>query len=90
MSSWILACILFVFGSLFGYAIILIILYQRIGFVQPVKGNNTSSEDMFGFAKGSLDVKKNKTKKLDTIFIVLMPLLFFIFNGYYWSFLYMP
>jgi small-conductance mechanosensitive channel len=83
ISIWIITCILFVFGALSSYAVILYRKYK------------TSSASLFPPSKISMTAEKEaresvkkelKLKQIDNVLLRLFPLLFIVFNFVYWPF----
>jgi hypothetical protein len=75
ISSWMLVCLLFVFGALSGYAAILIMLYRTS------RGTISGADKM---VVGQPYKDGARMKKIDTYLLIFFPLLFLIYNIIYW------
>ncbi len=84
ISAWTLACIVFIFASFLGYAIILVVLYQNNEFMSRLANSKVAPKNMFGIMNSPWDVRKAKARKIDTVLLIIMPILFMCFNVYYW------
>ncbi|XP_023343176.1 gamma-aminobutyric acid receptor subunit pi [Eurytemora carolleeae] len=73
ISTWIITCILFVFGALTGYAAILYI-----------KNRLTKQDFENNRAPKSGNWHGNELTYIDSAFVIIFPLLFVIFNCLYW------
>jgi len=98
ISSWMLACMFFVFASLMAYAFILYLLIKN----KEIKMENKWESLNIIYSKDCKvhhppDVKKRleeldeisgwrKMAAIDSVFLYLFPLLFFAFNLFYWPF----
>jgi len=75
IKTWIIACIVFVFGALLEYSVILFMLK-----LEKIKSAYTT------IPKGRPKSKGNhRFTRLDISFFILFPILFLIFNLFYWS-----
>ncbi|XP_023338671.1 acetylcholine-gated chloride channel subunit acc-2 [Eurytemora carolleeae] len=98
ISSWMLACIFFVFGALMSYAFILyLLLRQKAGKMKMKWEGLNIIYNKNCRIHHPPDVKKRleeleeiegwrKMAAIDSIFLYLFPLLFFVFNVFYWPF----
>jgi len=84
VAAWMLACLFFVLGSLFGYVFILLKNRKWNLFVRKDDGRLTEENE---------DEKKKNTKKgqadfrsevYDDVFLLVFPIMFLMFNLIYW------
>ena len=76
ISSWMLVCLLFVFGALIGYAGLLVLLYGSTEKVEPIEKTMYPSE--------TADELILKVRRIDRILLYTFMALFLLFNFVYW------
>ena len=80
IAAWMIVCIFFVFGALFGYAWLLWKKKKSCLKRHSKVAKNKSEEE------GKVRTKKKEEyrSKVDDVFFVVFPMLFLIFNLIYW------
>jgi len=93
IECWVIACIIFVFGALLEYTVILLKLkLKRVKTETSRQVNGFSSNGSSGtvskISKTSGPHKPDRFSQTDLIFLCVFPVLFIIFNIAYWAAIY--
>ncbi|XP_040576873.1 glutamate-gated chloride channel subunit beta [Lepeophtheirus salmonis] len=78
IAAWMIGCIFFVFGALGGYAYLL--WKKKKSCLKRKRFRKMSEEEATNRTKN----KEEFRSKVDDMFLVMFPLLFFLFNCFYW------
>ena len=78
IAAWMIVCIFFVFGALFGYAWLL--WKKKKSCLKRHRKTKLSDEE----GKISAKRKEETRSKTDDVFFVVFPLMFLLFNLVYW------
>ena len=81
IECWVIACIIFVFGALLEYTVILLKL--KIRKLKCTTNGSTKVKNCSKIIHGGN--RPDKFTKTDLIFLCLFPILFLIFNLLYWT-----
>ena len=78
IAAWMIVCIFFVFGALFGYAWLL--WKKKKSCLKRHRTRKQTDEE----GKTRTKKKEEYRSKVDDVFFVVFPLMFLIFNLIYW------
>jgi len=82
IECWVIACIIFVFGALLEYTVILLKLkIRKLKGHQSMNGTSVKIKNCSKIVRPRAD----KFTQTDLIFLCLFPILFLIFNLFYWT-----